>query len=75
MYTKPKTGITKSKLGSLDESVEEEEEFLVEKISDRTEIVGVTYYQVCWKGQGEHESTWEPVYQLNKCAELVSEFE
>jgi hypothetical protein len=53
---------------------EDEEEFEVEVILDSDFSSGTPYYWLKWKGWPDSSNSWEPLYHLENCQELVKEF-
>ena len=51
-----------------------EEEYEVDHIRDSKMFGRTLKYLVCWKGYGEGEDTWEPLYNLANSPQVVEEF-
>jgi RNase H-like domain found in reverse transcriptase/Reverse transcriptase (RNA-dependent DNA polymerase)/Integrase zinc binding domain/Chromo (CHRromatin Organisation MOdifier) domain/gag-polyprotein putative aspartyl protease len=56
-------------------TIEDHEEFEVEKILDRRTKYRRTEYLVKWKGYPECDASWEPLKNLDNAAEVIAEFE
>ena len=52
-----------------------EEEFIVERIVDKTLKSGSPFYKVKWHGYPASECTWEPLEHLTNVQDLVADFE
>lgn len=63
-----------SKEDLVDEPVENEEEFEVEKVIDKRIHKGKVQYLIKWKGFSDGDNTWEPDENLD-CPDLISEYE
>ena len=60
---------------NLNVKTKEEEQYFVERITNKKLIHGEVYYLVKWEGYPESESTWEPRKNLEQSISLVDEFE
>lgn len=58
----------------VDEDLQEEEEYEVEKVVDKKSIGGKVHYLLKWKNYPDSENTWEAEEGL-QCPELIEEFE
>ena len=56
-------------------TIEDHEEFEVERILDRRTKYRQTEYLVKWKGYPECDTLWEPLKNLDNAAEVIVEFE
>lgn len=56
-------------------NIDEEEEFVVERIVDKRIVDGQIEYFLKWKGYPESENTWEPVDNLEGAPKLIKSFE
>lgn len=57
-----------------EETVLDEEEYVVEKIMDKKIIRGKVHYYLKWRGYDESQNTWEPLENLD-CEDLVKAYE
>ena len=55
-------------------TIDGEEEYEVDHIRDSKMFGRTLKYLVCWKGYGEGEDTWEPLYNLWNSPQVVAEF-
>ena len=46
----------------------------VEGIVGYKQVRGVPYYKVHWAGYSASRDTWEPIYNLDNCDELIEEY-
>jgi hypothetical protein len=56
-------------------TIDEREEFEVEKILDRRTRYRRVEYLVKWMGYPDHDASWEPAKNLNNAKEAIAEFE
>lgn len=56
-------------------SHQKEKEYEVDKILDKNIRDGIVVYRIQWKGFPSSEATWEPIDNLQKCKDIVIEFE
>lgn len=56
-------------------SNQKESEYEVDRILDKRMRDGIMVYKIQWKGFPASEATWEPVENLQKCKDMISEFE
>ncbi|XP_016656170.1 chromobox protein homolog 1-like [Acyrthosiphon pisum] len=59
---------------SSDTAVEQEDEYIVEKILDKRVIKNKVEYFLKWNGYDDTDNTWEPLENLN-CKDLIIDFE
>lgn len=52
-----------------------EGEYNVERIVDKKQIRGKTYYKVKWEGYPYSQCTWEPIDHLENVINLINHFE
>ncbi|XP_074594061.1 histone-lysine N-methyltransferase Su(var)3-9-like [Brevipalpus obovatus] len=71
---KQQNGVQLAKKVEVEEEMEEEEVYEVEKIVDY-KITDDIYYFVKWKDWDPSTNTWEPRENLNSCDEILAEFE
>ena len=60
-----------------EESFEDEEEFVVEKILNKRVVEGGVEYLVKWKNYEDNDenNTWEPIRNLESCSDLIDAME
>jgi hypothetical protein len=56
-------------------TVDDHEEYEVERVLDKRKVRNAVQYLVKWAGYPEYDSTWEPARHLAHCPDLVQEFE
>ncbi|QRW24877.1 hypothetical protein RhiXN_11789 [Rhizoctonia solani] len=56
-------------------TVDGEEEYKVEGITDMEERNGKWFFRVKWKGYGSEENTWEPRENLKNAEKILEKFE
>ncbi|KAF8750839.1 reverse transcriptase [Rhizoctonia solani] len=56
-------------------TVEGEEEYKVEGITDTEEQNGKWFFRVKWKGYGSEENTWEPQENLKNAGKILKKYE
>ncbi|XP_074599725.1 chromobox protein homolog 3-like [Brevipalpus obovatus] len=74
MSTVNETEITQEPETDTTTAVEEEEEYVVEKILDKRKRGTKWEYFLKWKNYPEEDNTWEPIENLD-CPDLIAEFE
>ncbi len=56
-------------------SRQKESEYEVDKIIDKRIHDGMISYKIQWIGFPVSDATWEPIENLEKCQDMISEFE
>jgi hypothetical protein len=56
-------------------TIDDHEEYEVERIMDKRKVRNTTQYLVKWAGYPEYDATWEPAKHLAHCPDIVKDFE